>query len=369
VEVKMWRRRISQIFNKVIPVSPAEAISPGPEGVGTPVTPAEPAFSKRKGILEGTDDEEILKPPPKRQDETPNPSSRRRGVPPGAFRPKAQPSTIQQTGYKEATPLLTPEGYNEIYKSFPEGVLSRDRARQLVDGAVQSTIKMIGSVLTWRPLDAEAPETKINSIPLENLKLGLTAGVNKVNYLLEQATQEPDKARKNYLQAATLSSKMLQQILGNEDFRKSIRGLAQARKNQESQIAETIISLEQLEAFFEKEYALLIENNVPMADILINEGRKAIVDVQMGKAPATKIYEAIERLRIKTSTLQEELTSQINRERTVRILKKAALGIGASAVAIVNIQAEATLTLPLATLSGHMAAGIIGAAASDVWSL
>ncbi len=167
---------------------------------------------------------------------------------------------------------------------------------------------------------------------------------------------------------------MLQQIVHNENFRNAVRRLAKARSENEEEFVKIAASLDLLDEFFQRGYELLKEYGVPMAETLINEGRKALADVRAGNAPHTKIYESLARLGKAACGLEHNLreqTTKVNQERTKEILKKIVLSGGAVAMAITNVQAETngTLPSPLSALSGHIAAGIIGAAATEVWSL
>lgn len=262
------------------------------------------------------------------------------------------------------------EWYEKIYKWFPENTLSLTQVKQVIDEAWQSAIIGVKNIASWRPFEEEPAIPIHNSMDLDTLKTGLTTDIEQINTLLEEAQKGPKNELTNYRKASALTCKMLQQTLDNGNFRKAVRQLAKARIENEGEFSRVATSLDLLDRFFQKELELLKEQGVPMAEILVNEGRKALADVRAGNAPPTKIYEAIQKLADAACGLEDELGEQIteaNRERAKKVIKKAALGVGAVTVAIVNVQAEATLTAPLAALSGHMAAGIIGAAAADLW--
>ncbi|MCL4295161.1 MAG: hypothetical protein KJ077_05515 [Anaerolineae bacterium] len=129
----------------------------------------------------------------------------------------------------------------------------------------------------------------------------------------------------------------------------------------------------ELQRFTQKERDLLIKHNVPVPNILIKEGLPALENIKQGKdAPHTLIKKSLEILRDETcklqATLEKETPEAKKRELVKKVLVKTVIAGSACVVAIVNVMAEqdGTLTPAEATLSGHIAAGIIGAAATDV---
>lgn len=238
------------------------------------------------------------------------------------------------------------------------------------EGILQSVKRQAQNIRNWNPLQRkfdQSLDVKVNELELESLVEGLVKGVNRIELLLAEAKVSPDKSQRNYIKVADLACKMLQQVIGNVNFRKTVRQLHAIREQNDEEFAKIILTFEELEKFFEREYQILKEYNVPNADSLIDNGRLALYGVRAGEAPHTDIYEAIEELRRAVCNLRTDLNFGQVRE----ILILAITGIGGCTLVILNFQVQANgiLSAVEASLSQYTAAGIIGVAANDVRKL
>lgn len=182
------------------------------------------------------------------------------------------------------------------------------------------------------------------------------------------------KMTEDYLEATRLSCEMFEQISSNEAFSIGLQRLALARNQHEAEFIKLMQNVSgELKNFIQKERDFLIEQNVPMGDSILGDGLEALEYIKQGKdAPYAPIKESLKILSEKTCelsvTMDKSVSDSKKREQVKKVLVKAIMAGSGCVVAIVNVMAEhdGTFTPVEATLSGHIAAGIIGAAAADV---
>ncbi len=187
---------------------------------------------------------------------------------------------------------------------------------------------------------------------------------NKISDWLE--IPDPNK---NPIEVAKLSCEMLATVRGNEQFHRGLKDLARGREKDKKEFLEILHNVEKLEDFLEQEMKLLIKYGVSNAEKYIEEGREALKRVKLGEKYASgPVMASIDDLRKEACKLSNRLEAE-KQEQRKQTLKKIVVGVGGVVVATINVQAAQELGPTTATLSGHMGAAIIGAAAGEVWSL
>lgn len=297
---------------------------------------------------------------------------------PGPYRkitspPIVPPSSVGTVDEDSTFSQQKPSG-ESFFKKFSLGVTT------IWQSLIDLRTKVFGFLLGSQTTEHVAPPpcaTRRN-MGLKELTANLAKDVNSLDSLLAEAAFDKNHAVDRHLEAASRACAMLQEVLNNEAFRSSIRKLTKAQTQlSPADIKELEEALDQLDAFLEQEADLLKDYNLSKSriDKIITLGRKVVKQVQLGQVSHFEVFSAIERVRRLTYQLATDLKEQTSaaekRRRTVRILKKAIWTGGGVIIALVNVQAQLTgeLDPAPAILSGHIGAGIIGAAASAVMDL
>jgi hypothetical protein len=256
---------------------------------------------------------------------------------------------------------------------FPKGTVTPNDVKQLINEAWDSTIKGLENILSYRPFEEEASST-VDLNELKNLIASLEEKTKRISYLLVQAQKDPTKTAEYFLEATQLGCEMFRQVLDNPVFLDGIKWLPWARSQHEVEFIKMIEDFSgKLQDFVQKELDVLIRYNVSVPDTLLKEGLTVLENIRQGEnAPRTPIKKSLEILRDETCklyvTLDENTPDERKRKLVIRVLIEAVMAGSACIVAIVNVIAEqdGTLTLAEAALSGHIAAAIIGATATNV---
>lgn len=251
--------------------------------------------------------------------------------------------------------------------------------REESEDTVEGTVELLQSAADLSKDPAvQAARLALIYVKLLQLAADLSKGINYVSRLLDNALKDPKNRMKYYLEAASLSCRMLEEVISNENFRGGIRKLAKVRKENEPEFAEMLLVDKRFDEFLDKERRLISrvdglgKVDGLIVDNLIADYRQVRQALMKGEARSGDVYEAIERIRLTTCKLAQNLRNQTplakDRERTRKILTTSVIVIGSVIAIILNATTDSLSPVETA-VSGIMGGGVIQKVTGDIIDL
>lgn len=263
---------------------------------------------------------------------------------------------------------------------------------ELIHYLREGTEKTIANISNWFPiLELELPpigkhsylqvqhsETSTlknfsKTATLQNFAESLLQQSIKLNELMNKAKTEPDNQETHLREAAQAACAALDEILVNQSFRRSLKLLADVRKNKQYEFVNTIII--GLEEILEKVHRLLIKAGFSKnsAEELRNGCRAVFKRVQRGETTRHDMAETIGQMRHEACKTAKNLGNrQIKAEKKQkleRLLKgtvAATTGAAMMALSVVN-GANGNLNPTEVAVATTFAAGLISTATTQIW--